>query len=86
MLKGQGCADTALAALEEPLPLLGTTVMEIKPSCPTISLPEAKDSSYLLIAEWLLQLEFHRADPAVPCSAERAPHTWLHPLSCCTPA
>lgn len=85
MLEGHGCADTAPAALEEPLSLLGMAVMEIKPSCPTISLPEAKDSSYLLIAEWLLQLEFRRADPAVPCSAGRGPHTWLHPLSCCAP-
>lgn len=78
-----GCADTAL----EPLPLLGT-VMEIKPSrlsCPIISPPGAKDSSYLLIAQWLLQLEFRRADPAGMCSAGRAPLTWLCPMSCCTP-
>lgn len=42
--------------------------MEIQPSCSTVSLPGAKHSGYLLIAEWLLQLEFRRAAPAVPCS------------------
>lgn len=59
--------------------------MEIKPSCPIIIPPGAKNSSYLLIAQWLPQLEFRRADPAGMCSAGRAPHTWLCPTSCCTP-
>lgn len=84
-----GHADAAPAALGEPLPLLGMAVMEIKPSClscPTVSLSGAKDSGYLLIAQWLLQLEFRQADPPGPCSAGRAPHTWLQPVSCCAPA
>lgn len=59
--EAHGRADTAPAAPEEPLPLLGRAVMEIQRSCPTVSLPGAQHGSYLLIAECLLQLEFRRA-------------------------
>lgn len=67
--QARGPADTdvlnTMAALEELLPLLGMAAIEIKPLLPlcpaTVSqqaVPGAKGSSYLLIAEWLLQLEF----------------------------
>lgn len=64
-----GRADTdalnAMGAPEKPFPLLGMAVTETKPLLPlcpaTVSqqaVPGAKGSSCLLIAEWLLQLEF----------------------------